>query len=133
MDGVNHRAAAADRRETIDDAGGHAHQLVVDLPEEHLLQLAERLRLRALVVEHQLDVPLHHRIVDGHPRVQVPALDDSRIDHRKIDLAERVEVRVGGAQHPHHHPAFVLNAQQRMDFNAFDHQLRSWVVSPALK
>src|SRR5438552_7741110 len=88
------RIRMADALEAIPDVGRDRHQRVVALADEHLLQLALGRGAVAVVEEDKLDRAVRDGVVDGHPLVEMPTLDDARVDGREVDLAESLEVRI---------------------------------------
>src|SRR5438552_12963908 len=88
------RIRMADALEAIPGVRRDRHQRVVALADEQLLQLALGRGAVAVVEEDKLDRAVRDGVVDGHPLVEMPALDDPRVDGREIDLAEPLEVRI---------------------------------------
>jgi hypothetical protein len=78
-------------------------------------------RSDSLIVQYELDVAIHHRVIDRHAGVQVPALDDPRIDHGKVDLPEPFEVWGISSQHVHDHASLILDPSQRKNRHTVDH------------
>src|SRR5207247_437698 len=117
------RIRMADALEAVPNVWRNCHERVIALPDEELLQLAFRRRAVAVVEEDELDGAERHRVVDGHALVEMPALDDARVDGREVDLAEPLEMRVVRAKHVHDLAAFVRYLPKRDDANAIDHGL----------
>src|SRR5207302_8961852 len=111
----------ADTLEAIPDVRGNGDERVVALADKELLQLAAGRRAVAVVEEDELDRAERDRIVDGHPFVQVPALDNTRVHGREVDLPESLEVRIVRSQHVHDLAALIRDLPEREDADALDH------------
>src|SRR5579859_6086271 len=79
---VDDRSAIADdglgravTLESVPDSHRHARQTIVIWPQKNLLKLASRRRLGTVVVEDQLNPTEWDRVVDDHPRMEVPRFD----------------------------------------------------------
>src|SRR5438128_2302490 len=84
----------SDPFEAVPYVGRNAHEAIVRVPDEELLQFTSRVRSRTLVVYDELDVPERHRVEEGHLSVHVPGLDRARIHEGKIDLPEALEMSI---------------------------------------
>src|SRR5204862_7103210 len=105
----------------IPESARDSHQRVVALGDEELLELTIRRRGVAVVEDDEPDRAVRYRVVDGHPFVEVPALDDTRIHGREVDLPEPFEMRVVRAEHVHDLPALVRDLTERENPDALDH------------
>src|SRR5207253_5229635 len=113
------RIRMADALEAVPNVWRNCHERVIALPDEELLQLAFSRRAVAVVEEDELDGAERHRVIDGHALVEMPALDDARVDGREVDLAEPFELRV-------------VRAKQLHDLDAFFSDLPNWDDSNAI-
>ena len=77
---------------------------------------------RAWSYMHELRPAAHHGVVDGHRRVDMPALIVAGPCAREVDLAEPDEVRVGRLQHVHDLAALVDDLPKRHDLDAVNHR-----------
>src|SRR5437868_2953877 len=111
----------ADTLEAIPDVWRNGDERVVALADEELLELTFGRGAIAIVEEDELDRAVRDGVVDGHPVMQVPAFDDTRVHGREIDLPEPFEVRVVRAEHVHDLPALVRDLPERDDADALDH------------
>src|SRR5436190_12657473 len=111
----------ADTLEAIPDVRRNGDERVVALADEELLELTFGRGAVAIVEEDELDRAVRDGVVDGHPFVEVPALDDTRIHGREVDLPEPSEMRVVRAEHVHDLPALVGDLPERDNMDAFYH------------
>jgi len=111
----------ADAFEAVPHQRRHGHETVVLLAHEDFLHLAARGRIWAIIMQHELDHAMHHRVVQRHHLVNMPGLDRAGIDAGEVDLAELLEVRRIAAQHVHDFATLVGNLAERSDDDAVDH------------
>src|SRR4051794_15117081 len=64
-----------DGDESVPHPWRYGNQHVVLIAHVDLLQFTVRWRVRSVIVQDELDHPEWHRVVQGHPTVNVPALN----------------------------------------------------------
>src|SRR5437868_9900784 len=109
--------------ESVPNHGRDGNQAVIIRAREKFLHLSACRTVRSIVIKHELDVAVRHRIIERHLLVNVPGLDGARIHTRKVNLSESREVRRIASQHVHDLAALIKNLSEGRNDDTIYHVL----------